>query len=156
MTAMIIDIQKISENGTTYSGELPKEAMDLEGEKFIRPHGPVTYELTAELVSDQLIVRGWVETVLDLMCVVCADFFSTKVAVSSFLRAYPIQTGLETIDLTDDIREELLLVVPYYPRGETDEQERCIECGRRVAKEHSDPDADQPSDVWDPLNRLKL
>lgn len=153
---MIIEIAKISEQGSTYTGELPAEVMDLEGDKFIQPDGPVAYELNADVVSDQVIIQGWVEARLKLLCVVCADFFSTTVRVSSFLRAYPIEPGLEVIDLTGDIREDILLEVPHYPRGAADEQEQCRECGRDLKEKEPEPPAGSPPDLWNPLDQLKL
>ena len=153
---MIIDIQKISEGGSTYVGEMPPESLDLEGDKFIRAKSPIRYELTAEIVSEQLIVRGFVETELDLLCAVCADFFSTTVRVSSFLRAYALESGMECLDLTDDIREDILLVVPHYPRGEADDTDHCRQCGRSLKKEDEPRSTETPPEVWDPLNRLKL
>lgn len=153
---MIIDIQKISEGGSTYTGENPPASLDLEGDRFVRPKGPVRYELTAEVVSNQVIVRGWLETELDLLCVVCAEFFSTTVRVSSFLRAYAIESGTETLDLSEDIREDILLEVPHYPRGEPDETGHCRECGRDVCQKDVVRPVGTPPEVWDPLNRLKL
>ncbi len=153
---MIIEIQKISENGSTYEGALPPESLDLEGDKFIRPKGDVRYVLTAEIVSEQVIVRGSLETELDLLCVVCAEFFSTTVRVSSFLRAYAIKPGMERLDLTEDIREDILLEVPHYPRGETDETEHCRVCGRNLKTNTEARSTESTTEVWDPLNRLKL
>lgn len=152
---MIIDIQKISPEGSDYSGEMPPEKLDLEGDKFIRPTSGVQYRLRAEVVSDQVIVRGMVEAELDLLCVVCADFFSTTVRISSFLRAYPIEPGLETIDLTEDIREDILLEVPHYPRGETENREQCRRCGRDLKPAPLNRDVERAPEIWDPLNRLK-
>ncbi len=153
---MIIEIQKISKGGSTYSGEWTPEFLDLAEDKFIRPKGPVRYALTAEVVSDQVIVRGWLEAELDLLCVVCADFFSTTVRVSSFLRAYAIESETETLDLTEDIREDILLEVPHYPRGEPDETGHCRECGRDLSQREEIRSEETPPEMWDPLNRLKL
>ncbi len=154
---MRIELAKISEGGSTYTGELPAEAMDLAGDRFIRPGGPIEYELTATIVSDQIIVTGWMETTLELLCVACAEFFSTSIRISSFLHAYPLQAGQETLDLTADIREDILLAVPLYPRGHVDDQERCMACGRdvrqlpRLAGEET-----PPPDCWGPLDNLKM
>ena len=153
---MIIHIPKISEDGSLYEGELPSSILELDDDRFIRPNSGVIYHLKAEIASDQVIIQGWLEARLDLLCVACADFFSTNVRVSSFLRACTIRPGLETIDLTDDIREEILLAVPYYPRGERDENDVCKECGR-AASELETPAPPEPSTgVWDSLNGLKL
>lgn len=153
---MIIHIPKISEAGSVYEGELPKAMLELDGDRFIRPKSDIRYHLRAEIVSDQVIVQGWIETELDLLCVACADFFSTKVRVSSFLRACTIHPGMETIDLTAEIREDILLEVPYYPRGERDENDVCKVCGRAASELEVPPPPDTDSGVWDSLNDLKL
>ncbi len=154
---LIIDIQKISEDGSTYEGQLPPEILDLAEDKFIQPEGTVDYALTAQVVSDQLIVQGTIETQLRLCCVRCAEFFSTTVQLSSFLRAYTIQSSWETIDLSDDIREEILLMVPYYPKGEVDENEVCKECGKCMRSEEAESSAERDtSGVWDSLNQLQV
>jgi hypothetical protein len=153
---MIIEISRISAAGSVYRGSCPPAIMDLEGDRFIRVTRPIHYEIRVEIVSDQVLVQGTVETELDLMCVACAEFFSTTVRVSSFLRAYPIQSGLERIDLGPDFREELLLAVPPYPRGAVDEHDRCTVC-QRVVKALFDPGASGtgPGGVWDSLDGLK-
>lgn len=153
---MIIHIPKISEGGSVYEGELPQVVLELDDDRFIRPKGEIRYHLRAEIVSDQVIVQGWLETDLDLLCVACADFFSTNVRVSSFLRACTIRPGMETIDLTDDIREEILLAVPYYPRGERDENDVCKQCGRSASELQGPPLPEPSTDVWDTLNGLQL
>ena len=153
---MIIHIPKISPDGSSYTGELPPESLDLKEDKFIQAKSPVRYSLNAEIVSDQVIVRGTVETELHLLCVVCAEFFSTTVRISSFLRTYAIQPGLETIDLTEDLREELLLQVPHYPRGDLDENECCKQCGRNLKNEATSPPPEHPPDAWNALNDLEL
>ena len=63
---------------------------------------------------------------------------------------------METIDLTDEIREEILLEVPYYPRGERDENDVCKECGRAASELEIPPPPESGSGVWDSLNDLKL
>lgn len=154
---MIIDIPKIAEGGSTYQGELPPEIMDLAADKFVQPGGPISYALTAEIVSDQLIITGQLETTLKLMCAVCADFFSTSIRVSSFLRAYPLEAGQECLDLTDDIREDILLEVPNYPRGNIDAEGHCLTCGRdvnRLLKPNGEDES--PPDCWGPLDNLKM
>ena len=130
--------------------------MELEGDEFIRATRPVEYELRVEIVSDQVLVHGTVESQLDLLCVVCAEFFSTTVRVSSFLRAYPIQSGLEYIDLGPDFREELLLAVPPYPRGAVDEHDRCTVCDRDVNQPiRPESSGSGPAGVWDSLDGVQ-
>ncbi len=153
---MIIHIPKISPDGSQYSGKHPPEMLDLNEDRFMRAQSPVIYDFKVQIVSDQVIVQGTLETSLELLCVACADFFSTSITVSSFLRAYTLQSGLETIDITDEIREEILLAVPYYPRGELDENEVCKQCGKTKDEIAVKPEPEEKPAVWDKLDNLEL
>jgi uncharacterized metal-binding protein YceD (DUF177 family) len=113
---MIIDIPKLSPEGSSFTGELPGTILQLEEDKFARADGPVTYDLFAYVVSHELIVKGEVAAPVKLLCGRCGGFFSTKLSVSSFLRGYPISDGVDKVDLTEDIREDLVIEIPSYPR----------------------------------------
>jgi uncharacterized metal-binding protein YceD (DUF177 family) len=153
---LLIPIARISEDGSSFKGELPPEAMDLEGDRFIRPKGPIHYDLRAEIVSGQVLVQGTVETELDLLCAACADFFSTTIRLSSFLHAYAIDPDLEVLDLTEDVREDILLEVPHYPRGQLDELGCCMVCGRDASKQEVTRPAEAPPETWSVLDKLNL
>lgn len=113
---MIIDIPKLPLEGATFTGELPGAILQLENDKFVQAGGPVRYALFVYPVSQELIVKGTLEAPVNLLCGRCAGFFSTNLVVSSFLRGYPITEGLEKLDITEDIREDVLLEIPTYPR----------------------------------------
>lgn len=112
---MIIDIPKISPEGSTFVGEDPGEILALEQDKFAHHDGPVKYDLFAYLSSHELIVKGSLSAKVALRCGKCAGFFSTTLTVSSFLHAYPISERVDQVDLTEDIREDILVEIPTYP-----------------------------------------
>jgi uncharacterized metal-binding protein YceD (DUF177 family) len=151
-----IRIARIGEAGSDYEGAMAPASMGLEGDAFIRAEEPVRYRLHAELVSGQVVVRGELETELGLLCCACGDFFSTTTRVSSFLHAYAVESGVEKIDLTDDIREDILLQVPLYPSGPLDEHACCRICGRDRSEPVEKHSSETAPDVWNALNRLKL
>lgn len=113
---MIIEITKLPPEGSAYSAELPGSILELEEDKFAHADGPVKCDFFVYVVSHELIVKGTVEVPVKLLCGRCGGFFSTKLVVSSFLRGYPIAEGLETLDITADIREDVLVEIPTYPR----------------------------------------
>ena len=112
---MIIDIPKLSPEGTQLAGEIPGEILGLEEDKFAHSDGPIQYDVFAYIVSHELIVKGVLKAPVALLCGRCAEFYSTFLVVSSFLRAYPISEGVEKVDLTDDIREDIIVEIPSYP-----------------------------------------
>jgi len=112
---MIIDIPKLSPEGSSFVGETSGAILELEQDKYAHSDGPIQYDLFAYIVSHELIVKGVIKAPIALLCGRCAGFFSTFLVVSSFLRAYPITEGVEKVDLSADIREDVLLEIPNYP-----------------------------------------
>lgn len=151
---MKIDIPKISPDGSTYEGEDPPEVLDLEQDKFARAAGPVRYSLFAQKVAHELIVTGRIWAPVKLLCGRCGDFFSTTLEVSSFLRAYEFSDGQEELDLTPDIREDVLLELPAYPRCSWQGEGVCPFSGVNVSKLKL-PDVPQADDRWAALDVLK-
>ena len=152
---MIIEISKLSSEGANlYEGEDPGEVLDLQDDRFVHAGGAVSYRLEAQIVSHELVVRGSTGTEVSLLCCRCGGFFSTRIEVSSFLRAYPISEGAETVDVTPDLREEILLALPSFPACEwKGEQGVCPHSGVDVGElKRSQELADD--NRWDALNGL--
>ena len=154
---MIIEIPKISPDGSTYRGEEPGEMLDLVGDKFAHADGPVSYDLFVYFAAQELIVQGRLEAPVKVLCCRCAGFYSTKLVVSSFLRGYPITDGLETLDITGDIREDILLELPSYPRCGYEGEGVCPHSGVNLAelKLEEPPRMDDPWGALDHLEQLK-
>ena len=112
---MIIDLKKLSPEGSSYVGEDPGTILELDKDKFAHTDGPVQYDLFAYLTSHELIVKGTVSATVSLRCGKCAGFFSTMLTVSSFLHAYSVSRRVDQVDLTEDIREDILVEIPTYP-----------------------------------------
>lgn len=112
---MIIEITKLSPDGTPYEGEDPGRILNLDTDRFAHAAGPVKYSLEARLVSGELLVSGRLWASVSVRCSRCGGFFSTTLEVSSFLRAYELSGSEEIMDITDDIREDILLELPSYP-----------------------------------------
>lgn len=151
---MIIEIPKLSPEGSTFTGELPASILQLEEDKFAHPDGPVKYDLFVYLVSHELIVKGRLEVPVKLLCGRCGGFFSTNLIVSSFLRGYPVSEGVDKLDITDDLREDLVLEIPSYPRCEYEGTGVCPFSGVNLdeLKVKEPPPVASP---WSALDQLK-
>ena len=153
---MIIDIPKISPEGSQYTGEEPPEILGLVDQKLLRVESPVRYDLFAQKISDELVVQGTLSVTLGVVCSRCTEFFSTTLEDSSFLRSYEAPEGLETVDLTDDIREDILLELPAYPVCKPDCKGLCPRCGKNL---NTGPCSCRPPTLetpWGSLDGLKL
>jgi len=151
---MKIEIPKIAPEGSTYEDEEPGEILELEQDKFAQAAGPVKYALFAQRLGHEVIVKGTIHAPVKLLCGRCGGFFSTILEVSSFLRGYEISDGQEEIDLTPDIREDILLELPAYPRCSWQGEGVCPFSGVNVS-DLKLPEAPAVDDRWDALDGLK-
>ena len=153
---MIIMVARIPEEGATYNGSDPGKIMDLENEAFVRVEGDVQYGLYAQHVSEELIVRGSLSVPLGLRCTRCSEFFSTTVTDSDFLRAYPASEDTDSVDITPDMREDLLLHIPSFPVCSEECKGLCAQCGVDLNKGACTcENGDQPN-PWSALDDLEL
>lgn len=153
---MKIWVERIPEEGSQFEGEeLPVE-LGLEPESFFRLGSPLHYALNAQRVSDELVVCGAISADLDLQCSRCAEFFSTTVTDSDFVRAYPVSGEVDFIDITDDFREALLLQVPAYPVCSGECKGLCAQCGANLNESSCRCVKGERPNQWSILDNLNL
>lgn len=126
-----IEIPKLNPDGEWFEGEVPVATLGVEDEK-VRLEQPIRYRMWAQPVSGRLVVKGEWSIELGLECGRCADFFSTTLGDSSFLRDYEISGGVESVDVTPDIREDVLLALPAYPVCRETCRGLCPTCGKNL------------------------
>jgi len=154
---MIINVARVSVEGSSFEGELPPSILELENDKFVKAKGPVRYDLNAQVVSSELIVTGAIEAELEVECSRCTGFFSTTIRVSSFLRAYEVPEGTELVDLTADIREDILLSIPSFFLCAPTCKGLCVRCGKNLNEGPCDcAEVDQKTGAWTKLDDLQL
>lgn len=153
---MKILVARIPEEGSNYEGEEPAAILKAEEEQFLRNPGDVRYRLYAQRVSDELVVRGTLDVDLELQCARCSEFFSTSVGVSDFLRACPAPEGTDSVDITEDFREEILLHVPAFPVCSEQCKGVCAQCGADLNKGSCACKTDEGPSAWSALDGLNL
>ncbi|MBP7830964.1 MAG: DUF177 domain-containing protein [Kiritimatiellae bacterium] len=153
---MQIALSKVPVDGGLYEEDVPAAVLELAGDAQIRPEGPISCRFTVQKVSGELVVSGRLSMPVTLQCGRCGCFFSTTVADSSFLRAYDAPEGTETVDLTPDIREDILLNLPAYPLCSPECKGLCTQCGHNLNEGPCGckPPAVGP-DKWSALDGLK-
>ena len=154
--AMKILVARIPEEGMDYEGTDPGTILELENDPFIKDAGDVDYRLHAERVSGELVVRGTLSAELEMRCARCAEFFSTTVPVSDFLRACPVPEGADSVDLSEDMREDILLHVPAVAVCSEDCKGVCPQCGINLNKGTCECREDDGPGPWSALDELNL
>ena len=137
---LVIDASRVDPEGETLEGEV--DCVDI-AEEFVKPFGGVRYRLNIQVFGTELLVRGTLEQDFDLVCSRCGKDFDTTIKVADFTSSYEITENSPEIDITEDVRETVLLELPNFPLCD----ENCIGIERT-----SDMPAD---DRWGALDALK-
>ncbi len=153
---MIIEIDKIPEQGMNLEGAEPAEVMALEQSAEFHPAGPLNYDLYAQLVGEMLIVRGTLSAEMKGCCSRCTQIFSTTVSDSGFLRDYSDLQGMEKVDVTEDLREAIMLSLPRFPLCDETCKGLCPQCGKDLNEGPCGCSVGKEGGAWDALNSLSL
>lgn len=111
-TKLIVDLARLDPEGEELEGEV--DCIDLD-EEFVHPFGGIRYQLTVQPLGSELLVRGHLEQDFELVCSRCGEDFDDTIKVEDFLQSYEISEKTTEVDLTDDVRECIILNLPSYP-----------------------------------------
>jgi uncharacterized protein len=153
---MIIKIDQIPEQGRSFEGAEPANVLAMEDAGDFRPFGPLEYDLYVQIVDEVLIVRGKLSAELQARCARCTQIFSTTVSDSGFLRDYSELAGVETVDITEDLREGILLNLPRFPLCDEACKGLCMRCGQDLNARTCECAGSSEDGAWDALDNLKL
>lgn len=162
-----VDIRTIPENGSIpLQGNLEEDICNLPEDDPAQPVSPLTYKVEASLVLDNLLLRGDFAITFKLHCIRCLSPFDHRVLLADHALLAPIESG-SSIDLTDALREDIILALPSFPRcdqGSSDvskETRKCPAAGNFETEDVFAPldpeqEKDGGSDTWGALDNLKL
>jgi uncharacterized protein len=154
-----IDLRSLPAEGIDLSGSLPSAIYDLPPDDSVQAAGPLEYDLHVERDGKDLIVYGSLQGEFTLVCGRCLESFPHRVALESYQAELEIPSDTSTMDLTEAVREDMLLTLPSYPRCE-DGNVEARECPAegRFQGESDDETPSQPESqgraVWDVLDQL--
>ena len=109
---LVIDASRVDPEGEEIEGEVAAVELD---EEFVKPFGGVRYKLHLQVFGSELLVRGHLEQDFDLVCSRCGQDFDDTIKVDDFTNSYEIGEESPEVDLTEDIRESIILALPTYP-----------------------------------------
>lgn len=153
---MIIQLEQLPEQGMKFKGAEPPDVLAFEPSAEFHSEGPLLYDLYAQWVDGILIVRGRVSAVVQGCCARCTEIFSTTVSDSGFLRDYSDLDGVEEVDITEDLREAILLNLPHFPLCEESCRGLCSRCGKNLNGGPCGCSREDSGSAWDALDNLNL
>jgi uncharacterized protein len=158
---------------TFHIGDLPlpvngtedAAVLELQPESGLAADGEIQYQLYATMTGMDLLVTGSAKLSVTAECGCCLEPFPMELSVKDVCHLYPNAEGQE-IDITEDIREDLLLALPIVFKCSEKCKGICAGCGANLntekcsckktkAKKEKPAATDEPS-PWDALSGLKF
>jgi uncharacterized protein len=131
---LIVDVARLEEGGEHYKGELPVDALDLGESVVFSPAGGLSYDLFIQALGTELLVRGKLSLPLNCVCVRCAAEFKAFAQEAEFVTSIEISETTDFLDLTDEVREAIILALPGYPVCSETCKGLCMTCGKNLNK----------------------
>ena len=152
---MIIELADIGPDGLDVAGEISEEVLGCQPEDPVRCTGPIHCEVHCQIVDTELLVDGTLSAPLEMRCRRCDGIFAGKVKNLAYHYDESLDPMPESVDLTDDIRESMLLAFPSYPVCRESCKGLCAQCGTNLNV--GTCDCKPPADMrWGALDRLEL
>jgi len=120
MKRLTIDLAELPEDGKTVEDELDVEVFDLpEGDAV--PLSPLQFRLRIQRFESELLLEGSLSATFEFTCVRTLHPFVQTIRVDH--AAISIEIGHQAVlDVTDAVREELLIAFPANPICEEGDQ----------------------------------
>lgn len=154
-----INTTHIEDQPLLLEGEENGEFLELDPNFYPHPNGPVSYKLTASMAGSDLLVTGSVCVRLAAECARCLKELKVKINVPDVCHLYEGVAG-QIVDISNEIREDLLLTLPVAFHCKKSCKGLCPRCGAdlnkgpcRCAEEPPLPPEDSP---WSALDNLKF
>jgi uncharacterized protein len=151
---MRLDVGRVKGGQETLCGQEEHDILELH-EREVEPVSRVRYDLTARRIGNELVVAGSLGVRVRFVCGRCGDAFEEEVVEPEFTFYGEIESGVEFVDLTPDMRETILLALPAHPVCRAECRGLCPQCGVNRNREscRCKPPLDNP---WGALDRLSL
>ena len=127
---MKIYVNRVPEKGLTKRATYHGAELDME--RFdIRLPEPIEVEAAITLVDKELVVQADIRCALAMTCARCLEEFRVEVAPRRAVFSYSVQPT-DVVDITDDVRQEIILAYPMVPVCRPDCKGLCRHCGQNL------------------------
>ena len=151
---MKINVKRIPVGGETLQGTEPPAIMQLD-EPDIRFLHEVAYDFLAQVQGKALLVTGVLRTTATLRCSRCLMVFDQPLHVGRFVFHQELH-GEDFVDLTANIREDILLELPQRALCEQDCRGLFPSCGMNLNEVDCQCEPSRVEMHWDALDQLKF
>ncbi|MBO5645452.1 MAG: DUF177 domain-containing protein [Lentisphaeria bacterium] len=150
-------VSRLDKEPIELSGSLDEEFVALPENDDYRAVSPLAYELTVAKVSGGALVQGSCSMTISGICGRCLEPVETEVTAPDVELFIDLEECGEEVDISEDIREELLINLPMNLLCDEDCAGLCLECGNNLnKKECSCGKKSSGSLAWSALDDLNI
>jgi len=155
---LVFQVLDLPPEGIEVSGEVDFADLDIQDDGVFTFPTPLRFALNVSPVQDGVLVRGRLEAQVSRVCDRCLEPSDLAVAVGDVCHHYEHVAG-GVVDLTDAVREDILLAFPQAWLCRAECRGLCPQCGRNLNEgtctcEPSAPGDDEEDDPWGALDDL--
>ncbi|PQJ27408.1 YceD family protein [Rubritalea profundi] len=136
-SSLVIELIHLPEEGKSFEGQIDPAIYNLP-KHDAQPVGPLHYELHAQRFEDELLVRGFISSAFKFRCNRDNQEFIQTISLDEFGQSFEIEEG--NVDLTEALREEVLMNFPSYPRCDEADEPHVCEIEEQYLAVDKDPD----------------
>jgi uncharacterized metal-binding protein YceD (DUF177 family) len=155
---MKVHLNQIPEEGLHVEGVEDSKMLGLQEESLLQPVSDVRYSLDVGLSDGGLFATGTIAVDVECQCVSCLERFRQSIGIPDFACQIDLP-GRELVDLTEPVREDILLALPPHPHCDWNGERTCPgpPAPKPAPETEQAPATDEDSkDVWGALDQLKL
>ena len=151
-----IDVSRLKPGGETLEGVLDDAVLELADDELLNPFGGIRYSLDVQLLGRELLARGRLEQDFDAVCCRCGADFDFTAKVPDFTACVEAGEKIEIVDLTDEIRQSIILALPTYPVCSPACRGVCPACGKNLNEGSCGCVRDVHDERWGVLDGFEL
>jgi uncharacterized protein len=129
VTEMKISVSRIPEEGLREHATYDPSALDMERDD-IHLRKPFEVDAFATKLDQELVVTVDIRAPLQLTCARCLEEFSSELKTDAIFN-YQVKPA-DVVDITEDVRQEIILGYPMIPVCRPDCKGLCRACGQNL------------------------
>ena len=126
---MKIHVGQVPQEGVTERASYDPSSLDM-NRNDISIREPFDVEAAITNVGGQLVVRAAIRAPLTMICARCLSEFAITVTPEGTF-SYTVEPN-DIVDITDDVRQEVILAYPMVPHCRPDCKGLCATCGQNL------------------------
>lgn len=127
---MKIDINRISQESQSLEEEISPSELDLETD-LIKFRGAIKVKADISRITNVVTANLSIRGLMQANCSRCLEEY--EIVLDKYLTLnFPVDDSVKSIDLNQDIREEIVLDYPMRPLCDYECKGICIRCGKNL------------------------